>query len=128
MRRKFLQIFASLPFAFILKLRNSLAQQRLAIGLDRLEKLENVGGSVLLKIKDQPVLFVRKSDEVIIGVDPTCTHKHCTVEYNQSENIFICPCHGSRYDLEGQVLKGPAEKPLKNLDASLTSGRIIFTL
>jgi len=128
MRRKFLLFVASAPFALFMRLKNSVAQERLAISLDRLEKLKAIGGSILLKIKGQPVLFVRESDAVVVGVDPTCTHRQCTVDYDRDQNIFVCPCHGSRYDLEGKVLKGPAEKPLRNLNSSLVSGRIIFTL
>ena len=96
--------------------------------LDRVEKLKTTGGSVLLKVEGLPLLFVRESEETIRGVDPTCTHRKCTVEYNKNRKQFICPCHGSRYDLEGKVLKGPAEKPLKNLNAHLESGRIVFSL
>ena len=128
MRRKFLQLIASIPVASVLRLKNMMAQEKLAININRLEKLKKVGGSVLLKIKGQPVLFVRENKEVVRGVDPTCTHQQCTVDYDEGKNIFICPCHGSRYDLEGNVLKGPAEKPLRNLYASLASERIIFTL
>lgn len=128
LRRRVLLWIVSLPFALLMRLRSIRAGEMLAISLDQIEKLKEVGGSVLLKVKGQPVLFVRESEEVIRGVDPTCTHRQCTVEYNKSQKIFICPCHGSRYDLEGKVLKGPAEKPLTNLDASLVSGRIIFTL
>jgi cytochrome b6-f complex iron-sulfur subunit len=128
LRRKILRWIVSIPVALVLKFRDSAAAGKRAISLDRVEKLKTTGGSVLLKVEGLPVLFVRESEETIRGVDPTCTHKKCTVEYNKSRNRFICPCHGSQYDLEGRVLKGPAEKPLKNLDAYLESGRIIFTL
>ena len=44
----------------------------------------------------------------------TCTHLGCTIEPDGEED-FICPCHGSRYTKEGSVLKGPANKPLRQL-------------
>jgi len=128
LRRKILRWIVSIPVALVLRFRDSRAAGMRAISLDRVEKLKTTGGSVLLKVEGLPVLFVRESEETIRGVDPTCTHRKCTVEYNKSRKRFICPCHGSQYDLEGRVLKGPAEKPLKNLDAYLESGRIIFTL
>jgi cytochrome b6-f complex iron-sulfur subunit len=128
LRRKILRWIGSIPFAFFSQFKSSEAAEIRAISLDRLEKLKITGRSVLLKVEGLPVLFVRESEETIRGVDPTCTHRRCTVEYNQKRKIFICPCHGSQYDLEGRVLKGPAQKPLKNLDAYLESGRIIFTL
>jgi len=42
-----------------------------------------------------------------------CTHLGCTVE--QKPGGFVCPCHGSRYDQEGRVLRGPAKLPLPKL-------------
>ncbi|MEW5009846.1 MAG: Rieske (2Fe-2S) protein [Cycloclasticus sp.] len=39
-----------------------------------------------------------------------CTHQHCTVEL--VDEHFICPCHGSRFNLQGEVLRGPATKDL----------------
>jgi len=42
-----------------------------------------------------------------------CTHLGCTVEANGQQ--FACPCHGSRMDGNGRVLKGPADRPLQQL-------------
>ncbi len=53
-----------------------------------------------------------EEDGTIRALDPRCTHMGCTVRFNQSERTWDCPCHGSRYDLEGEVLQGPAKKPL----------------
>ncbi len=39
-----------------------------------------------------------------------CTHLGCTVE--SRPDGFACPCHGSRFDLQGKVKRGPAAKPL----------------
>ena len=49
----------------------------------------------------------------LIAFSLTCTHLGCTVEMD--DKIFACPCHGSRYDADGKVLKGPAQKPLRKL-------------
>lgn len=43
-------------------------------------------------------------------LDPTCTHRGCTVEVEGPR--LVCPCHGSTYDRSGRVLVGPAERPL----------------
>jgi len=41
-----------------------------------------------------------------------CQHLKCKVDFSSEEKKFICPCHGSQYDLEGKVLKRPTKKPL----------------
>jgi cytochrome b6-f complex iron-sulfur subunit len=48
----------------------------------------------------------------------TCTHLGCTVEADE-EDGFSCPCHGSRYNRDGLVLQGPAQKPLRALRVEL---------
>lgn len=47
-----------------------------------------------------------------------CTHLGCTI--NQTENNrLVCPCHGSEYDLNGNVLKGPAYKSLETIPSKI---------
>lgn len=54
-----------------------------------------------------------------------CTHLGCTVE--QDGESFSCPCHGSRFDQNGMVLKGPATERLLTLNVTVSDdGRVVL--
>ncbi len=47
-------------------------------------------------------------------VDTTCTHMGCEVQWNSAERSWDCPCHGSRFNIAGEVIEGPAVTSLKS--------------
>jgi Rieske Fe-S protein len=46
------------------------------------------------------------------AVSASCTHKGCTVTWDNADRTWGCPCHGSNFELDGTVIHGPARKPL----------------
>jgi Rieske Fe-S protein len=63
---------------------------------------------------DQGKLAVYRDDAgQLRALSPTCTHLGCVVEFNDAERTWDCPCHGSRFDTAGTVIRGPARKPLE---------------
>jgi nitrite reductase/ring-hydroxylating ferredoxin subunit len=77
-------------------------------------ELENVGSVYHFQIDDldKDLLVVRKSMGTFITVDIKCTHKGCDIGYDAENTCFLCPCHDSRFELDGSVKNGPAEKPI----------------
>jgi cytochrome b6-f complex iron-sulfur subunit len=59
-----------------------------------------------------PELLVAKRPEGYVVVTADCTHAGCTVAWRGSLSEWVCPCHGSRFAVDGKVLEGPAEEPL----------------
>ena len=59
------------------------------------------------------------------AISLVCTHLGCTVE--ESDGGFTCPCHSSRYDADGNVMRGPARLPLRQLRVETTAdGRLLI--
>ena len=81
------------------------------------ELAPGTGGIVTLD--GDTVAAFRDDDGTLHALSPTCTHLGCRVSFNSAERSWDCPCHGSRFDVDGQVIQGPATKDLlpKGLDA-----------
>ena len=54
-----------------------------------------------------------------------CTHLGCTVPWRADEKQFHCPCHGSLFNTEGEVLGGPAPRPLDLFPIKLVDGNLV---
>lgn len=68
---------------------------------------------------DSPV-YVLALDGGYAAVSPICTHQGCTVDIQGPR--LVCPCHGSTYDREGNVLRGPAPQSLRRYPVRTTAG------
>ena len=70
------------------------------------------GQADIVSVDNTAVAVYRDPSGVLHAVSPTCTHLRCGVRWNDAENTWDCPCHGSRFDIDGSVLTGPATEPL----------------
>ncbi len=68
-------------------------------------------GSVTLN-KEQKVFIVRAKEGYFYALSAVCTHLGCIANWKAEEGIVACPCHGSKFDREGNVITGPAPRPL----------------
>jgi Rieske Fe-S protein len=127
-RRGFLRTAVAAVAAFLLMPVRKAYAKKLAIGLDKADALKTVGGSIVLKVKDRSILFVRDSDTTVKGFDPVCPHQNCTIGWDAKAGCLKCPCHASNFAPDGKVLSGPAPRPLKTYDCSLDDQRIIVSV
>ena len=90
--------------------------------------------NVIAKTADVPVGSGVIVDKVVVtqptagvfkGFSSTCTHKGCTVD-KIADGTIDCPCHGSKFNLDGSVAKGPAEKPLPTENITVQGDEIVL--
>jgi Rieske Fe-S protein len=85
--------------------------------LGRAERVETVGEleageGEIVRIEGERLAVSRDADGELRAVSAVCTHLGCIVSWNDAEESWDCPCHGSRFSTAGEVLHGPATTPL----------------
>lgn len=91
-------------FVFIKPRATYGAPQRFSIG-----KPDEFPPGTRMALEQRRVCVVREGNKVA-AISTTCTHLGCII--GLSETGFACPCHGSRFDADGNVTGGPAPRPL----------------
>ncbi len=128
-RRGFMKKIVGALGLGIVALKSGVAfAKKLALPLDKVAALKQVGGSVVVKLSGKEVLLIRDTEKTVRALNPKCTHRECLVGYNKKTGKVDCSCHGSAFDLNGKVLVGPAVKNLKTYAASLADGQIVVTV
>jgi len=70
------------------------------------------GEAKIVKLEGHTIAAYKDDKGLVHSVDPTCKHMKCSVVWNPAEKSWDCPCHGARYDIDGKVLTGPADRDL----------------
>ena len=93
--------------------------------------LQTVGGAYHLEIDeiDKNLLIARTGEETFVAVDIKCTHKGCEVKFEDAKDakhspMFACPCHDSKFDMNGKPKNGPATIPLGTYKTSFKDGEV----
>jgi glycine/D-amino acid oxidase-like deaminating enzyme/nitrite reductase/ring-hydroxylating ferredoxin subunit len=75
-------------------------------------ELKNGEGKIV-EFEGAKIGAYRDEEGGLHGVRPVCTHMHCPLQWNPEDHTWDCPCHGSRFDADGNILEGPAFLPLE---------------
>ena len=73
------------------------------------------GEGKLVDFEGKKLAIYKDDTGKVTGLNPTCTHAGCTVQFNAAEQSWDCPCHGGRFDVSGKVLTGPPSRDLEAL-------------
>ena len=76
----------------------------------------------LQEMATHDVWVVKHSDQSLTVFSPVCTHLGCHFDWEASLEQFVCPCHNSHFAITGQVLSGPAPRPLDTLPYRIEEG------
>ncbi|MBI2609590.1 Rieske 2Fe-2S domain-containing protein [Candidatus Giovannonibacteria bacterium] len=76
------------------------------------------GDGKIVKI-DGKLLAIYNDGEKIKVFSTICPHARCDVEWNDAEKTWDCPCHGSRFEAAGKLLKGPAQTGLEEFEVKI---------
>ncbi len=66
--------------------------------------------------------LVRMPDGGFLALYRKCTHLGCVVPWNPAEGRFVCPCHASAFEVDGQVINPPAPRPLDRFAVTIVDG------
>ena len=82
------------------------------------------GGAMEITYNQNPVIVINRKGSGFIALSRICTHLGCLVGYDRFNGKLVCPCHAAEFDLEGNVLSGPATKPLTRYPLKITSDQV----
>ncbi len=93
----------------------------LVIAVDTYPDLARPGGAITARVEGfaLPLLIVHAQDGSFFCTSSTCTHQGCPLGFDHG--VIVCPCHGSEFDLSGQVMRAPAQQPLLTYKATFNA-------
>jgi cytochrome b6-f complex iron-sulfur subunit len=95
------------------------------LNVDSSSPLANTGSAALVNYQSGSLLVDHPSDNTFNALSAVCTHQGCIVSsYDAGSSQFVCPCHGSRYDVNGQVKQGPASYPLTKYQTQFANNKL----
>jgi cytochrome b6-f complex iron-sulfur subunit len=96
----------------------------LAIGSS--SPLSAVGSAALVQTSIGDFLVAHTAQSSFVALSSICTHQTCTITGFGNQE-YVCPCHGSTFDINGRVLGGPAPASLHQYPTQFTSGVLTIT-
>jgi Rieske Fe-S protein len=106
----------------------SMCGGNLCVDLALAPQLDNVGGQLVARAPTAIVIVVCTGPSTYVTVSDICTHLGCLVAFDAALQLLVCPCHGSQFELTGEVVHGPAPKPLQVYENSLDAASQTLTI
>ncbi len=88
-----------------------LTKRFLHLPKETVEGLER-GHGAIVHTKERKVGVYKTKENTVYQVDIVCPHMGCELQWNPDDLSWDCPCHGSRFDYQGRLIDGPAQKEI----------------
>ena len=69
--------------------------------------------------------FILRTEGGFLAISAVCTHLHCIVNWNEMLKKFECPCHGAKFNRNGEVLEGPPPRALDLYKLQIVAGNVV---
>jgi len=69
--------------------------------------------------------FILRTEGGFLAISAICTHLHCIVNWNEMLKKFECPCHGAKFNQNGEVLEGPPPRALDLYKLQIVAGNVV---
>jgi menaquinol-cytochrome c reductase iron-sulfur subunit len=78
----------------------------------------------MVRTVEEYVWIRKKQDGSVVVFEPHCTHLGCAYDWNAKTGQFDCPCHGGKFDAEGNRIAGPPPRPLDQFEVKVEGTQI----
>lgn len=87
--------------------------------------LDQVQDAYIQERVPRMVWVVKRPDGAVIAYSPVCPHLGCEFFWEPATRRFVCPCHGSEWDVNGAILHGPTPRPMDTLPSKVEKGALL---
>lgn len=101
------------------------ANQKKSDGFIAVGSVSDLDKNGYLQTKEVALVRNPTNSKQLIAVNPKCTHQGCDVKWAAGEKKYACPCHGASFGANGEVLNGPATKPLTAYQAKIVGTQVL---
>lgn len=95
-----------------------------ANNLKSVGNVQDIPVNSVIPFRNGKFYLVRMNDGGFIALSLFCTHLGCSITWNPEEKKFLCPCHASQFNIEGEVLSPPAPRPLDYYPVIIEDGLV----
>jgi cytochrome b6-f complex iron-sulfur subunit len=102
---------------------------KIVLTIDSSSPLASTGTAASVHYQSGSILVDHPSDNVFNALSSICTHQSCTIDsFDSGKSQFVCPCHGSRFDVNGNVVQGPAGSPLPKYSTQFEGDQLTINI